>query len=96
MKKYRTKSDWLALLDEFEQSGLTQTEFCAQRGLNARYFSQRRMKLKAQPESSGFTQAMVSKPLAADQVTLHYGPVTVKLPASNAQTIAQLVKALAA
>lgn len=96
MKKYRTKSDWLALIDEFEQSGLTQTEFCAQRGLNARYFSQRRMKLKAQPNSSGFTQAVVGRPLATDQVTLHYGSVTAKLPASNAQTIAQLVKALAA
>lgn len=34
MRKCRTKSDWLALIDEFEQSGLTQTEFCAQRGLN--------------------------------------------------------------
>lgn len=96
MKKYRTKSEWLALIDEFEQSGLTQTEFCAQRELNAKYFSLRRMKLKAQPESSGFTQAVVSKPQVTDQVTLHYGAVTVKLPASNAQTIAQLVKALAA
>jgi len=49
MKKYRTKSDWLALINEYEQSGLTQAEFCAQRGLNAKYFSLRRMKLKAQP-----------------------------------------------
>ncbi len=96
MKKYRTKSDWLALIDEYEQSGLTQTEFCAQRGLNAKYFSLRRMKLKAKPESTGFTQAVVGRPQVTDQVTLHYGAVTVKLPASNAQTIAQLVKALAA
>lgn len=95
MKKYRTKSDWLALIDEFEQSGLTQIEFCAQRGLNAKYFSLRRMKLKAQPESTGFTQAVVNRSQVADQVTLHYGGVTVKLPASNAQTIAQLIKALA-
>jgi len=95
MKKYRTKSDWLALIDEFEQSGLTQAEFCAQRGLNAKYFSLRRIKLKAQPEPAGFSQAVVNKPQATDPVTLHYGAVTVKLPASNAQTIAQLVKALA-
>lgn len=96
MKKYRTKADWLSLVDAFEQSGLTQTEFCAQRGLNAKYFSLRRMKLKAQPEPSGFTQAVVGEPKATDQVTVHYGVVTVQLPASNTQAIAQLVKALAA
>ena len=96
MKKHRTKSDWLALIDEFEQSGLTQAEFCAQRELNAKYFSLRRMRLKAQPESTGFTQAVVNKPQATEQVTLHYGAVTVKLTGSDAQTIAQLVKALAA
>jgi len=96
MKKYRTKSDWLALINEYEQSGLTQAEFCAQRELNAKYFSLRRMKLKAQPQSGGFTQAVAREPQTNGQVTLHYGAVTVKLPASNAQTIAQLVKALAA
>lgn len=96
MKKYRTKADWLSLINEFEQSGLTQAEFCAQRGLNAKYFSLRRMKLKAHPSSRGFTQAVVGKPQDTDRVTVHYGAVTVKLPASDTQTIAQLVKALAA
>ena len=96
MKTRRTKAQWLSLIDEFEQSGLTQTEFCVQRGINAKYFSLRRIKLKARPESTGFSQAVVSDPQASAQVTLHYGAVTVKLPTSNAQTIAQLVKALAA
>ena len=96
MEKRRTKAQWLSLIGEFEQSGLTQTEFCAQRGINAKYFSLRRIKLKARPESSGFTQAVINEPQATGQVTIHYGVVTVKLPACNAQTIVQLVKALAA
>ena len=95
MKKYRTQSDWLALIEEFEQSGLTQTKFCPERGLNAKYFSLRRMKLKAQPEPGGFSRVVIGEPQVTDQVTLHYGAVTVKLPSSDAQTIAQLVKALA-
>lgn len=96
MKTRRTKAQWLSLIDEYEQSGLTQAEFCTQRGINAKYFSLRRIKLKAQPESSGFTQAVIGESHAASQVTIHYGAVTVKLPASDASTIAQLVKALAA
>lgn len=96
MKKYRTKAEWLSLIDEFEQSGLTQAEFCAQRGLNAKYFSLRRMKLKARPETGGFVQAVTGEVSSAGQVTLHYGAVILKVPASNVQTVAQLVKALAA
>jgi len=96
MKTRRTKAQWLSLINEFEQSGLTQTEFCAQRGLNAKYFSLRRMKLKAQPESSGFIQAVAGDPRAGSQVTIHYGAVTVKMPAGNVHAIAQLVKAMAA
>jgi len=62
MKTRRTRAQWLSLINEFEQSGLTQTEFCNQRGINPKYFSLRRMKLKAQPESSGFIQAVTGDP----------------------------------
>ncbi len=96
MKKYRTQSDWLALIEEFEQSGLTQAKFCAERGLNAKYFSLRRARLKAPPEPSGFSLAVVAESKPSGEVTIHYGPVMVKLPASDTNTIAQLVKALAA
>ncbi|MBU2885503.1 IS66 family insertion sequence element accessory protein TnpB [Gilvimarinus agarilyticus] len=95
MKKYRTQSDWLALIEEFEQSGLTQAKFCAERGLNAKYFSLRRTKLKARPEPSGFSRAVLAEPKPSGEVTVHYGSVMVKLPGGDARTIAQLVKALA-
>lgn len=47
MRKYRTKAEWLSLIDEFEQSNQSQAEFCSARGLNPKYFSLRRIKLKA-------------------------------------------------
>lgn len=96
MKKYRTQSDWLVLIEEFEQSGLTQAKFCAERGLNAKYFSLRRAKLKVRPEPSGFSRAVLAESKPSGEVTVHYGSVMVKLPASDTSTIAQLVKALAA
>ena len=95
MKKYRTQSDWLALIEEFEQSGLTQAKFCAERGLNAKYFSLRRAKLNVRPEPSGFSRAVLAESKSPGEVSIHYGSVMVKLPGGDASTIAQLVKALA-
>ena len=95
MRKHRTKEQWLALIDEFEQSGLKQSEFCAQHGINPKYFSLRRMKLKAPSAASGFVPAVLSEAQSAGQVTIHYGAVTLKMPANQAQAIAHLVKALA-
>lgn len=95
MKKHHTRTEWLALIEEFEQSGLSQVKFCADRGLNARYFSLRRKKLKAGKQSGAFVQA---KPASAEvaEVVLRYGSVTLHLPANNTQGIVQLVKALSA
>ncbi|WP_049721475.1 IS66 family insertion sequence element accessory protein TnpA [Gilvimarinus polysaccharolyticus] len=96
MKKHRSQSDWLTLIEEFEQSGLTQAKFCAERGLNAKYFSLRRTKLKARPEPSRFSRTVLAEPKPSGEATIHYGSVAVKLPAGDVDTIAQLVKALAA
>lgn len=96
MRTRRTQDQWLSLIDEFEQSGLTQTEFCAQRGINAKYFSLRRTKLKAHRESAGFVRAVTADAEPTSQITLHYGRVTLKVSASDPQAVAQLVKALAA
>ena len=43
MATYR-KSNWPVLLEEFENSGLTQTQFCKNKDINPRYFSLRRSK----------------------------------------------------
>ncbi len=37
--------DWPKLIKSFEESGLTQTEFCKQQNINPKYFSLKRSKL---------------------------------------------------
>ena len=46
MATYR-KYNWQEYFKEFEQANLTQTEFCKQHGLNAKYFSQKLAQHKA-------------------------------------------------
>lgn len=60
MKSYR-KYDWPNLLKEFEQSDLTQTQFCLNKDINPKYFSQKRKAAKA-PEDTGFAKVNVQAP----------------------------------
>jgi hypothetical protein len=57
MKPYR-KYDWPALFLAFEQSGLTQTQFCLEQSLNLKYFSQKR-KAALRETNSPFTKVMM-------------------------------------
>ena len=95
MRKHRTKAEWLSLIDEFEQSNQSQAEFCSARGLNPKYFSLRRIKLKAISPKDPFVEV---RPTPADttSVVIQYGTVKVHLPTTSTQAIVQLVKALAA
>ncbi|MFD2632105.1 IS66 family insertion sequence element accessory protein TnpA [Idiomarina piscisalsi] len=52
-RAYRSKAQWQALIDEFEQSGLSRKAFCEARGINPDYFSQRRRQLHQETESTG-------------------------------------------
>lgn len=94
--KRRNKAQWLSLIREFEQSSLTQVQFCTQRGLNPKYFSLRRAKLKAVEQQQPFIEAVAAEPSSSGEVTIQYGPVAIKLSARSPQAIAQLVKALLA
>ena len=60
MKSYR-KYDWPALLEEFEQSGLTQAQFCLDKGINPNYFSQKRKAANTSTDT-GFTKVTVETP----------------------------------
>jgi len=60
MKSYR-KYDWPALLEEFEQSGLTQVQFCLKKNLNPKYFSQKRKAATASTDTA-FTKVSVETP----------------------------------
>ena len=60
MKSYR-KYNWPALLEEFERSGLTQAQFCLDKNINPKYFSQKRKAATASTQTS-FTQVTVETP----------------------------------
>ena len=57
--KYR-KYNWPELLSEFEDSGLTKTQFCNDQNINPKYFSLRRSKMM-KCKASSFIQVEVEK-----------------------------------
>ena len=54
----RTTEQWLALFDQYKASGLTQTEFAKQQGIDPTYFSYRKRQLLAwqQEDDTGFVE----------------------------------------
>lgn len=54
----RTSEQWLSLFDQHKTSGLTQTEFAKQQGIDPSYFSLRKRQLLAwqQDDNDGFVQ----------------------------------------
>ncbi len=92
--KRRNKAQWQSLIQEFERSGLSQAKFCAQQGLNAKYFSLRRAKLKANAARGAFSEALPAQLTASGAASIQYGRITVQLHAAPAQQIVELAKAL--
>ena len=91
MKSYR-KYDWAALLAEFEHSGLTQTQFCLNKDINPKYFSQKRKAAQA-PEDTGFTQVNLQAPSG---ITLEVGRCKIRCADTlSLSAIADLVHRLA-
>lgn len=45
----RTQAEWCELIKQQRESGLTAAEFCRRNGVNAKYFSLRKQKLKQMP-----------------------------------------------
>lgn len=96
MAIYR-KYNWPILLEEFESSGLTQTQFCKDKNINPRYFSLRRSKYIA-AEQSSFTKVELETTLnhPSAGVTIEVGRCKIQCPPSlSAKAIAELVHSLA-
>ena len=55
----RTRSEWEALFQAHENSGLNAAAFCREQGLDPKYFSLRKKQLGWQP-SSAFTQVVLA------------------------------------
>ncbi len=81
----RTKSDWQALFNEHDQSGLTATAFCLERNLNPKYFSLRRKQLQTNETdkvTSPFAPVVVPTSNNAAMIELHHGEIFLKIPLS--------------
>ena len=83
MRSYR-KYDWPVLFEEFEQSGLTQTQFCLNKDIDPTYFSQKRKAAKV-PTDTGFTKVSVQAPAG---ITLEVGRC--KIQCANHLSLAAL------
>ena len=93
MREYR-KYDWPALLEEFEQSGLNQTQFCQEKKINPKYFSQKRSKAKGKSRKP-FTKVNVQEP-SSEGLTIEVGRCKILCPDSmSLQSLATLVRSLA-
>lgn len=87
---------WPELLAEFEQSGLSQVDFCKERQIDPKYFCQQRNKYHNKANSA-FTQIQVQTSGAdANGLTLQVGQCQVLCPASMPiPSLVSLVRALA-
>jgi hypothetical protein len=93
----RTSEQWLALFDQHKTSGLTQTAFTKQQGINPSYFSQRKRQLLAwqQDDNSGFVELTPQSMLFCQPMVLKKRDVELHLPAgTDAVWVATLLKAM--
>ncbi|RUO21830.1 IS66 family insertion sequence element accessory protein TnpA [Aliidiomarina haloalkalitolerans] len=98
-RAYRTREQWRELIAEFEQSGMSQKDFCEQRGLSTAYFGKRRLRLQREAEDNdtGFALAVPQSPNSQQTLQLRIGQTELMLPLSvSPRWIAQLVKELSA
>jgi len=90
-----TQAQWRALIDEQAASGQAAMAFCAERGIDNKYFSTRRKQLTTQPTESRFV-AITKKPRESQRIQLYIGSAELHIPASvSAQWLADVIKALA-
>ena len=101
-RKYRNTTQWLELIEAFEQSGQSQVDFCAEHKLNPAYFSKRRGELLTADAEPGFVQvqAKLINTSAAGfgtSLTLRFQQTELILPLSvEPRWLAGLIKALSA
>ena len=96
MATYR-KYNWPELFQSFEQSGLTQTQFCRQHNLNPKYFSRKRTDYLAMSslDNAVFHKIRVETPTpAADRFIIDSSIGKIHCPASL--SIPQLISLIQA
>ena len=90
-----TQAQWRALIEEQADSGQTAMAFCAERGIDNKYFSTRKKQLSAQPAEGRFV-AITTKPRETQSIHLCIGAAQLRIPTGvSAQWLADVIKALA-
>ena len=90
-----TQDQWRALIDEHAASGQTAMAFCAERGIDNKYFSTRKSQLSKPSTTSGFV-AVTTKPADNQSIQLIAGTIQLRIPTSvSAQWLADVIKVLA-
>ena len=92
----RRRYNWPELITQFKQSGQSQTQFCKQHDLNAKYFSLKLSKLRSNKAGS-FVKARTEPEVVSPQgLILQVGNCKIHCPeAMPIQSFVLLVKALA-
>jgi hypothetical protein len=91
MRKYRTKAEWAAILEEYATSGKSLDAFCQERDVSASSIYRR---LRKHNEAEGeFIELPRRRPLTQYEVCVK--GVTIKIPANEqVARIAELVRAV--
>lgn len=93
----RTIEQWLALFDQHKASGLTQTEFAKQQGIDPSYFSYRKRQLLAwqQDDDTSFVELTSQGMSLCQPMVLKKRDIELHLPAgTDALWLATLLKAM--
>ncbi|MBL4240148.1 IS66 family insertion sequence element accessory protein TnpB [Vibrio fluvialis] len=93
----RTSEQWLALFDQLKSSGLTQTEFANQQGIDPSYFSLRKRQLLAwqQDDNDGFVELTPHGIVFCQPMLLKKRDIELHLAAgTDAVWLATLLKAM--
>lgn len=93
----RTSEQWLALFDQCKASGLTQTEFAKQHGIDPSYFSLRKRQLLAwqQDDNDGFVELTPHGMMLCQPMLLRKRDIELHLPAgTDAVWLATLLRAM--
>ncbi len=92
----RTRNEWLQLIEEHDHSNLTATEFCNSKGIDPKYFSLKKAKLRSSAMDSTFIEAQLPI-IANSELSLSWAGADIQLPADTspiwlAQFMRELVK----
>ena len=95
----RTRNEWLQIIEDQNNSHLTATEFCKNKGIDPKYFSLKKAKLKELKEVKPITPFVKAHaPITTHtELSLSWAGADIHLPADTspiwlAQLIRELVK----